>query len=414
LGLALWIGTAAAGEPLAERRGWWGPTQPNDPERTARFFTRDVVGEVIRNWPPFNFNTLPTALPHSDSPAYADILVDPEKNFLECEGGPFALCFYSGPEGPLPCRADPLNPISDCTCIEVPYGVYYVDIYAILDEATYRDTVSVCGPDGGGCASRNAAPVCSVINAGKLFPGADMISVFSTNCAIEEQIGNTPCPVGLYAGCMTAPCYRRPYLEEGTVECSCPTYSGPYQVGQDLDSERDCDLGPYNVWSAAYNVSSSGSGGVGPITPPGSTGGESCTPDSPGADGCPLWPVSSPVGPGDPLCELACQQYSECKRDNAIEIGYTCDATLCTATCNDRGLIGPACDGLGGCAKDAILAVENLAQCSCCATQVCGCEANEQTRLAVYQLNEAQRQAGVTPQCDINGTLCGTPPPTEP
>ncbi len=178
-GLALWIGAATAEEAAAERTQWWGPTPPNDPARTARFFTRDVIGEVIRSWSPFDFNTRPTALPFSESPAYADILVDPEKNFLECEGGPFALCFYSGPEGPLPCQADPLNPVSDCTCIEVPYGVYYVDIYAILDEATYRDTISVCGPDGGGCTSRNAAPVCSVINAGKLFPGADMVSVFS-------------------------------------------------------------------------------------------------------------------------------------------------------------------------------------------------------------------------------------------
>jgi hypothetical protein len=110
---------------------------------------------------------------------------------------------------------------------------------------------------------------------------------------------------------------------------------------------------------------------------------------------------------------LACQQYAECKRDNEIEIGLTCDLTLCTATCNDRGLIGPACDGLGSCAKDAIMAVEELAQCSCCATQICGCEANAQTQVAVYELNQVQREAGITPQCDINGTLCGTPPPTE-
>ena len=413
----LWLGVAGA-EP-ASAGPFSGDTDPmNDPERTAEAFTSAVTDEAIRAGPPFTFTTLPTALPYSTSPAYADILVESARNMLPCEGGPFALCFYSGPDGPLPCRTSPGDPLSECTCIEVAYGTYFVDIYAILDEDTYRQTVSVCGPDGSGCSARNSAPVCSVINANKLFPGADMISTFSFNCAREEPLGETACQAGVYAGCMTAPCYRRPGAGDGTVECLCPNFRGPYQVGQDLpDPASDCDLGPNNVWSAANNVTTGRDGAPGwggGITPPAPPDG-SCVPDSPNPEhGCPLYPVSTSLKPEDPLCELACEQYAQCKRDNQVQVGFTCDATLCTAGCNDQGLVAQACDGLGACAKDAIMKVEELAQCSCCASQICGCDADKLTANQIYVLNQRQRDAGITPQCDVNGTLCGTAPPNAP
>ena len=117
----------------------------NNPARTSRVFTRNVVMEAIRSGLPFEFNTMMTALPYSESPAYADILVDPKENFLPCEGGPFALCYYSGPDGALPCNTRYNDPLSECKCIEIPYGVYYVDINAILDVDTYQQTVDYCG-----------------------------------------------------------------------------------------------------------------------------------------------------------------------------------------------------------------------------------------------------------------------------
>ena len=58
-----------------------------------------------------------------------------------------------------------------------------------------------------------------------------------------------------------------------------------------------------------------------------------------------------------------------------------------------------------------IILVEALAECSCCASQVCGCDnINDETNQAVYDLNQQQRDAGIKPQCDINGTLCGEGP----
>jgi hypothetical protein len=66
-----------------------------------------------------------------------------------------------------------------------------------------------------------------------------------------------------------------------------------------------------------------------------------------------------------------------------------------------------------------IMLVEALAECSCCASQVCGCDnindnINQATNSEIYYLNQQQRQpvpddpdVGIVPQCDINFTLCG-------
>jgi hypothetical protein len=88
------------------------------------------------------------------------------------------------PDGTLPCTTNTLrnDPISECTCIEIPYGVYYVDINAILDVETYQQTVAYCGQTGENCPNKNQAPVCNTINSNHLFPGADLISTFSFAC----------------------------------------------------------------------------------------------------------------------------------------------------------------------------------------------------------------------------------------
>ena len=79
----------------------------------------------------------------------------------------------------------------------------------------------------------------------------------------------------------------------------------------------------------------------------------------------------------------------------------------CTSRCNDRNLVGEACSGLQGCEISEIVKLEAEVGCSCCASQICGCEANNKTEQTVFGLNERQREKGITPQCDTNGTLCG-------
>lgn len=135
-------------------------------------------------------------------------------------------------------------------------------------------------------------------------------------------------------------------------------------------------------------------------------------PDDPNPDvACPLYPVETTLTPESELCQVACQQYAQCTND-AIEVGFTCDATLCTSECNDRALVEQACSGLKppDCQTSAIIQVEEIAGCSCCASQICGCQPNQATNEEIFVLNQLQRDLGVEPQCDINGTLCGTAP----
>lgn len=266
LGAGLFADSAAAQH--------WSPEFRNDPARTARTFKRDVFIEnlrqgnrkVVLDWfrrgPGFAFNVKRTAKAagyDSHAPAYADIVGDFGTNFLKCEGGPFALCFYSGPEGPLPCDTSKYDTTSECTCTVIEHGLYFVDILGILNRAVYEETARACGPDGSGCPGVGDAPVCDVVEEKlreneKMFPGADMISVFSFDGAAEVPIGQSSCESGKYAGCMTAPCYYPDGDETSdTVQCLCPNYSGPFQIGQN-DKEDMCSLGDHHVWSAAYTL----------------------------------------------------------------------------------------------------------------------------------------------------------------
>ena len=335
-------------------------------------------------------------------PAYADVIVSPS-GFLPCQGGPFALCYYSGPDGSpasenLSCTVTPDGRFANCRCYEIPYGAYFVNNSSILNYAVYLETLEACGEDGSGCSATNSAPVCQYVNENRLIPGADVISTFSFDCVPTDGLGSTSCGASEppYAGCMTAPCTRTD--EPGIVECSCPLFNGEYQVGQD---EVSCDLGGDLVWSAAFAPD-------GPTFPTPS----SCIPDAPGTVGCPLWSPSSVLPPGTD-CETICEAYA-CAPNGTIEPGYTCDATLCTGQCNDRELVGDACGDLPQCpaaGTSAIIALEKQVGCSCCASQLCGCTPNAATNAAIGGLVEAQRASGITPQCDVNGTLCGTAAP---
>ena len=82
--------------------------------------------------------------------------------------------------------------------------------------------------------------------------------------------------------------------------------------------------------------------------------------------------------------------------------------------CRAWARVGDACGDLPQCpaaGTSAIIALEKQVGCSCCASQLCGCTPNAATNAAIGGLVEAQRASGITPQCDVNGTLCGTAAP---
>jgi len=153
----------------------------------------------------FSFWNNPKNFTTAYGPAYADITLA-STNFLPCLGGPYALCYYSGPS-PETCTLTKNGKFADCLCFEIPFGVYFVDINAILNHKVYVDTVNQCGADGSLCQTLNSAPVCQAINQNTLIPGADLYSTFSFDCVPTNGIGQTNCGTAPYAGCMTAPCF---------------------------------------------------------------------------------------------------------------------------------------------------------------------------------------------------------------
>jgi len=350
-------------------------------------------------------------------PAYADITLV-SSNFVPCRGGPFALCYYSGPSSgaeDLSCTLTPDGNYANCQCFDIPYGVYFVDINAILNHAVYEKTVAQCGADGSLCAMLNSAPVCANVNHGNLIPGSSVYSTFSFDCVPENGLGLTNCAQQPYAGCMTAPCFKT--AQAGIVSCSCPTFNGPYQVGQ---NDQACTLGDNLVWSAAY---APGATPTATPVPPGLSAAPAnadapaavpspgtCLPDAPGSLGCPLYVPGVTTIPADSGvdCAKVCDEYHSCMQPKGAQAGFTCDATLCTDECNDRDLVSVACTGLAGCDISEIVKAETAAQCSCCASQLCGCDPSARTNKAISALNQQQRDRGIEPQCDINGTLCGS------
>jgi hypothetical protein len=186
-------------------------------------------------------------------PAYRDTVLAPS-NFLPCTGQ-YAYCFKSGPE-PLPCELTDDGRFANCKCT-VQTGLNFVLMTAILSYKVYQETVDVCGADGSACATHpDKAPVCKAIAAGKLIPGADVISTFSPELKVAlSKLHSRPssksklkiCPKGPYAGCMTAPCK---ITKSGFAECSCPIFWGIFQLTQ---SSASCTLGDDLVPSASYD-----------------------------------------------------------------------------------------------------------------------------------------------------------------
>jgi hypothetical protein len=234
-------------------------------------------------------------------PAQADVIVVPPNaavkaatsspNMLSCQGGAYALCFFSGPPAgiaggqPLPCVLRPDGKTADCTCQYYGSGTYYVDMNGILSLGAYYQTVSQCGPEGGGClnivncppgtqcpGSPSQAQVCTSINNQSLgssppsfYPQIQAISTFSF--AMSPPKGNyalakdPPACKGQYAGCMTAACRfadgsaPSSHQDGDPIQCECPVYNGDYQVGAQGQS---CTIPSQNgknyVWSASNTV----------------------------------------------------------------------------------------------------------------------------------------------------------------
>jgi hypothetical protein len=362
-------------------------------------------------------------------PAYADITLT-STNFVPCRGGPYALCYYSGPSTgaeDLSCTLTADGNYANCQCFDIPYGVYFIDINAILNHDVYEKTVAQCGADGSQCATLNSAPVCANVNQGNLIPGSSVYSTFSFDCVPENGLGLTDCGAALYAGCMTAPCFKT--NQAGIVNCSCPVFDGPYQVGQ---NDQACTLGGDLTWSAAYAPPAATPTATPPaadrsanaykmmradsdddseLTVPAAVPSPpACLPDAPGGFGCPLYvPGTTMLPPESGVdCAKVCDEYHSCLQPKGAQAGFTCDATLCTDECNDRDLVSTACGGLSGCDISEIVKAETAADCSCCASQLCQCDPSVKTNKAISALNQQQRDRSIKPQCDINGTLCGS------
>jgi hypothetical protein len=108
-------------------------------------------------------------------------------------------------------------------------------------------------------------------------------------------------------------------------------------------------------------------------------------------------------------CDTVCDQYNTCTdATTGVQVGYTCDASICTTEKKD--IFIPACNGLQNCDISEVMKAEFAAGCSCCASQLCGCDANVATQEEIWDLNARQVKNGDKPQCETNKTLCGTSP----
>lgn len=350
--------------------------------------------------PPFTGGSFPLNTQDTTTygPAWADVTTS-KSDWATCFG-PYALCYYAN----CTVASTSRGTVADCPCYST-FGTNYVDINAILNNDVYNETKTFCDNDPAACKQPNQAPVCASLSSGAFMQGADNFSTFSFYRATKEPIGLTDCTSqpGKYAGCMTAPCYNP--TSAGTddttmIECQCPIYNGPFQVGMD---NLSCNESPM-VYSAAYNTAQ---------PPPSDKCSllSSCVPDAPEEDcGCPLETPNTTVLPPDSgvNCTTVCQEYNTCFGSGAttsgIQVGYTCDDTLCTS--NKSDLLVTSCNGLQNCDVSEIFKAETAADCSCCASQLCNCDANTATLNKLKAINAAEPTSST--QCGVNGTLCGS------
>jgi hypothetical protein len=303
------LGLAVAAAPLAASGDGSAGQRSSPPASGAAAAAKPPAGTRCETAPSCHTDCSNTPFEPTDcwttayGPAKADVIVSEGKagglhstNMLYCPTAMYALCFFSGPPTPtgkncgdgsgtnctnqaLPCVVD--GKIAKCTC-KAYTSPYFVDINGILNLGVYYQTVHACGVDGKrcqnivkcgpngnlpGCASLKQAPVCDYVKnqnpaapSGSLWPKADLISTFGFAMDANYRLGSTPCAPGPYAGCMTAPCTfgaasGSQHADGDPIQCECPIYNGPYQVGQNSQS---CTIpgggGQSYVWSASYTV----------------------------------------------------------------------------------------------------------------------------------------------------------------
>lgn len=225
--------------------------------------------------------------------AAVDLIASPT-NFLMCNSGQYALCYYSGAD-PLPCTVDGSSETARCQCqvLDAADGPMYVDINSILDECAYQEAIEQCGEDGSGCLNicdlddpeasvackgierpenPPTAYVCDYIASNEFDEAADFISTFSFATVSAPNSGEDFDPptcnrgFGQYAGCMTASCFGQMESQGHTyTDCTCPLWpidgtKHRFQFGRACVDGSD-DLSPGNcslkegaqVWSAAFN-----------------------------------------------------------------------------------------------------------------------------------------------------------------
>ena len=248
----------------------------------------------------------------------------------------------------------------------------------------------------------------SQVNQGTLIPGSEVYSTFSLECIPTNGIGQTDCGKAPYAGCMTAPCST-------TIRPASSSARARFTMVHIrlARTSRHARSVASLVWSAAYAPPPSrrhptarhvldpvlgaldDREGIARCARSGSwlmLAGRSrvvrvalCI-----SRGTTMLPPGSDVD-----CAKVCNEYNSCQQSGGAQAGYTCDATLCTDECNDRDLVGIACQGLPGCEISEIIKAETAANCSCCASQLCGCSPSVATNTAITSLTSSSATAAL-------------------
>ena len=151
--------------------------------------------------------------------------------------------------------------------------------------------------------------------SGQLIPGADLISTFSFDCVPSDGLGTNQLRNG--SVCRLYDVGLSWHYSAGMTTCQCPTFNGPYQVGQTGQEVQPgggpglvCRLrcpptttGSSKIILDAENIAGSENGGTFP-NPPG------CVPDAPGGVACPLYVPGQTLPPDSGVdCAKVCSEY---------------------------------------------------------------------------------------------------------
>ena len=168
---------------------------------------------------------------------------------LKCEM-PYALCYYAK------CKPIPSTTEAECGCAGFPDGgTSFVYIEAIRNTAAKEETFKQCPAGIASCdgdSPETTAPICKRIAEHTLYPDQkpDLISTFSTGAPKFKYQGVKGCGKGLYADCMTAPCFNRKAWDGSPVTCKCSVLCAEYTIAEATPSPN-CELPEGNLWSGS-------------------------------------------------------------------------------------------------------------------------------------------------------------------